>query len=86
MIDSNNIAQLLYGLVPANLIQTHTLSKHSFSDKRNAKVIRNIEEGHKMSVWENRNIYKLDKNNSVITEKIQINSKRDRLLKTLKFL
>ena len=58
-------------------LATHCLNnEHKFPDIQNVKLIKNLQKGNKMNMWENLNNYKHNNNNALIKEQIQIKTKQ----------
>ena len=53
---------------------------------QNVKLIKNVQKGNKMKIWENLNIYKHNNNNLLIKEQIQIKPEQDDLFKIIHLL
>ena len=57
-------------------------NKHKFPDIQNVNLIKNVQKGNKMNIWENLNIFTHNNSNLLIKEQIQIKTKPDYLFKT----
>ena len=58
-------------------------TKHTFPDTQHIKLIKSLEKGNKMDIWENLYIYKNHKNNKLIPEQAQTNTKHNNIFEIL---
>lgn len=66
-------------------LATHAIeNSHAFPPIENVKLIKNINKGLRMNIWENMNIFKFKHNDLLIDEQIQINTKQDQTFKIIK--
>lgn len=68
----------------SNLAQHAINTKHEFPPIENIKLIKKINKGLRMDIWENMNINKYNKSGLLIDEQKQINTKQDQTFNILK--
>ncbi|XP_074034505.1 uncharacterized protein [Leptinotarsa decemlineata] len=59
-------------------LATHAIqNKHNFPPPENIKLIKQINKGNRMDIWENLNIHKFNSHKSLIEKQVQIKTQQD---------